>query len=90
MLILPMLISNDMLLIPESQSEKAAMTPHITVSEELVAKIKPGGYILLQKSYGFDGWTIQCREKHLAEPFAQANAPTLEEAIGKLFGLSKT
>jgi len=56
----------------------------IAVSKELVAKIKPGGYILLQKSLGFDGWTIQCREKHLAEPFVQAYAPTLEEAIGKL------
>jgi hypothetical protein len=59
----------------------------ITVSKELVAKIKPGGYILLQKNYGFAGWTIQCREKHLAEPFAQVNAPTLQKAIGKLISI---
>jgi len=60
------------------------MASHITVSEELEAKIKPGGYILLQRNCGHDGWTVQCREKHLAEPFAQVNAPTLEEAIGKI------
>jgi len=49
-----------------------------------VAKIKPGGYILLQKSIGFDGWTIQCREKHRAEPFVQVTPKTLEEAVRKL------
>jgi len=66
------------------------MFTQVTVSEEVVAKIKPGGYILLQKSIGFDGWTIQCREKHLAEPFVQVTAKTLEEAVRKLSSDSDT
>jgi hypothetical protein len=70
--------------------EESVMFTQVTVSEEVVAKIKPGGYILLQKSIGFDGWTIQCREKHRAEPFVQVTAKTLEEAIRKLSSDSDT